>query len=37
VRERLGIEPDEIDTGRLPALAKPKELAELLLRYESEV
>lgn len=37
VRERLGIDPDEIDTGHLPALAKPKELAELLLRYEAEV
>lgn len=37
VRGRLGIEPDEIDTGHLPALAKPRELAALLLRYESEV
>ncbi|HUP99988.1 MAG TPA: alpha/beta hydrolase [Aeromicrobium sp.] len=36
VRERLGIEPDEIDAGHLPALAKPRELAELLLRYEAE-
>lgn len=36
VSERLGIEPDEIDTGHLPALAKPKELAEMLLRYEAE-
>lgn len=35
VRERLGIEPDEIDTGHLPALAKPKELVELLLSYEA--
>jgi hypothetical protein len=29
-RERLGVEPDEIDTGHLPALAGPDELAELL-------
>ncbi|HEU4658369.1 MAG TPA: alpha/beta hydrolase, partial [Capillimicrobium sp.] len=26
-RERLGIEPDVIDTGHLPALARPQELA----------
>ena len=36
VRERLSIEPDEIDTGHLPALSRPRELAELLLRYERE-
>jgi pimeloyl-ACP methyl ester carboxylesterase len=36
VRERLGIEPDEIDTGHLPALARPHELAAMLLRYERE-
>jgi pimeloyl-ACP methyl ester carboxylesterase len=36
VRERLGIEPDEIDTGHLPSLARPHELAALLLRYERE-
>ena len=34
VHERLGIIPDEIDTGHLPALARPGELAQLLLRYE---
>jgi uncharacterized protein (TIGR03086 family) len=28
---RLGITPDEIDTGHLPALARPAELAEYLL------
>jgi pimeloyl-ACP methyl ester carboxylesterase len=33
VRERLGIEPDEIDSGHLPALAQPHELAQRLLRY----
>ena len=36
VRERLGIEPDEIDSGHLPALARPHELAAMLLRYEQE-
>ena len=30
VRERLGIEPDEIDGGHCPALARPKELVERL-------
>jgi pimeloyl-ACP methyl ester carboxylesterase len=29
-RERLGVEPDEIDSGHLPALARPDELTELL-------
>lgn len=33
VRERLGITPDEIDSGHLPALAHPKELAERLDAY----
>jgi hypothetical protein len=33
VRERLGIEPDEIDSGHCPALSRPRELAELLDRY----
>jgi len=33
VRERLGIEPDEIDGGHLPALSRPHELAQRLLRY----
>jgi len=36
IRERLGIEPDPIDSGHLPALARPRELAALLLRYERE-
>jgi pimeloyl-ACP methyl ester carboxylesterase len=36
VRERLGIEPDEIESGHLPALARPHELAAMLLRYEQE-
>jgi pimeloyl-ACP methyl ester carboxylesterase len=29
-RERLGVEPDVIDSGHLPALARPRELARLL-------
>ncbi len=33
VRERLGITPDEMDGGHLPALAHPKELAERLDAY----
>lgn len=30
VRERLGIEPDEIDSGHCPYLSRPRELAEAL-------
>ena len=37
VRERLGIEPDEMDGGHLPALSHPHELAERLLQYLAEV
>ena len=33
VRERLGIEPDEIATGHLPMLARPEELADRLAAY----
>jgi pimeloyl-ACP methyl ester carboxylesterase len=33
VRDRLGITPDEMDSGHLPALAHPKELAERLDAY----
>jgi pimeloyl-ACP methyl ester carboxylesterase len=36
VRERLGIEPDEIDSGHCPALSRPDELAELLDRFWKE-
>ena len=32
VGERLGVTPEEIDSGHLPALARPAELAALLLR-----
>ena len=37
LRERLGVEADVIDSGHLPALARPQELAKLLLRYRSEL
>jgi pimeloyl-ACP methyl ester carboxylesterase len=37
VRERLGIVPDEIDTGHLPALSRPAELAARLLAYTDEM
>ncbi|MDQ3644743.1 MAG: alpha/beta hydrolase [Actinomycetota bacterium] len=33
VRERLGIIPDEIDSGHTPALSHPKELADRLEAY----
>jgi pimeloyl-ACP methyl ester carboxylesterase len=35
VRERLGIIPDEIESGHLPALSHPTELAERLDAYQS--
>jgi hypothetical protein len=37
VRERLGITPDEMEGGHLPALARPRELAERLDRYVAEL
>jgi pimeloyl-ACP methyl ester carboxylesterase len=37
VRDRLGIEPDEIDGGHTPALSHPHELARRLLAYVREV
>jgi pimeloyl-ACP methyl ester carboxylesterase len=33
VRDRLGVEADVIDSGHLPALSRPKELAERLENY----
>jgi pimeloyl-ACP methyl ester carboxylesterase len=36
-RERLGITPDEVPGGHLPALGHPGELADLLLVYAAEV
>jgi pimeloyl-ACP methyl ester carboxylesterase len=35
VGERLGITPDEMDGGHLPALSRPKELAERLEAYRT--
>lgn len=35
--ERLGITPDEIDSGHLPALGQPDALVELLERYRAEL
>lgn len=36
VRERLGIEPDEIDGGHCPALSRPRELADRLDRFRRD-
>ena len=35
VRERLGIVPDEMDSGHLPALSRPNELVERLEAYRT--
>ena len=35
VRDRLGIEPDELASGHTPALSRPSELVELLESYRS--
>src|SRR5947209_9393032 len=37
VNDRLGITPDEIDGGHLPALSRPRELVERLEAYRREV
>lgn len=37
VRKRLGIEPDEIDSGHCPALSRPRALAERLEAYRTEL
>ena len=37
VRERLGIVPDEIESGHTPALSHPKELVQRLEGYRAEV
>jgi hypothetical protein len=34
--KRLGITPDEIDSGHTPALSHPTELAARLLSYEED-
>ena len=36
VRERLGIVPDEIDSGHTPALSHPRELVLRLKAYRAE-
>jgi pimeloyl-ACP methyl ester carboxylesterase len=36
VKQRLGITPDEMDSGHLPALAHPKELVDRLEAYRTE-
>lgn len=36
VRERLGLVPDEMPGGHLPALSRPLDLADRLLAYEAE-
>ena len=33
IRDRLGMQPDEIDSGHCPALSRPRELAALLAGY----
>jgi len=37
VKERLGITPDEMDSGHLPALSRPKELVDRLEAYRAEL
>lgn len=37
VRERLGIEPDEMDGGHSPFLSRPRELADRLEAYPQEL
>jgi hypothetical protein len=37
VQERLGITPDEMDGGHLPALSRPEELVGRLEAYRAEV
>jgi hypothetical protein len=37
VRDRLGITPDEMDSGHLPALSRPKELVDRLEAYRTEL
>jgi pimeloyl-ACP methyl ester carboxylesterase len=35
VRDRLGIDPDELPTGHTPALSRPRELVELMESYRT--
>jgi hypothetical protein len=36
-RDRLGITPDELEGGHTPALSRPKELADRLEAYATEL
>jgi hypothetical protein len=36
-RDRLGIEPDEIEGGHYVMLARPRQLAERLAAYAGEI
>lgn len=36
VRDRLGIEPDEVASGHTPALSRPRELVSLMESYRSQ-
>ena len=35
LRDRLGLSPDELDSGHCPALSRPREVADLLDGYEA--
>jgi pimeloyl-ACP methyl ester carboxylesterase len=37
VKQRLGFTPDEMDGGHLPALSRPRELADRLEAYRTEI
>jgi hypothetical protein len=37
VRDRLGIVPDEMGGGHLPALARPEELVQRLEEFRTEI
>ena len=36
-RERVGIEPDEMDGGHCVSISRPRELAERLVAYRAEL
>jgi hypothetical protein len=36
VRDRLGIEPDELASGHTPALSRPRELVSMMESYQSQ-
>ena len=37
MQQRLGIQPDEMDGGHLPALSHPRELVQRLEAYRAEL